>query len=274
MSTATTDPVAALKEAHRVTWAAGDYAAVAEHIDQVPPAHLLAAVGISPEHDVLDVATGTGNAALRAARTGAKVTGLDLTPELLVVAQARARQARVELELIEGDAEDLPFPDASFDRVLSVFGIQFAPRHEVTAAELVRVCRPGGVIGLVNWTPEGLIGQMFKVMGKYMPAPPSFASPPPKWGDEEHVRRLFAPYDLELSFERGMNTWAFPSVDEYQEFFEARYGPTIKAQEKLSADGTWDDCRAELRELYESLNEATDGTCRLEAEYVVIVGRR
>jgi SAM-dependent methyltransferase len=202
------------------------------------------------------------------------MTGLDLTPELLDVARERAARAGVELELVAGDAEDLPFPDASFDRVLSVFGIQFAPRHEVTAAELVRVCRPGGAIGLVNWTPEGLIGQMFKVMGKYLPKPPDFASPPPKWGDEAHVRELFAPYGLELSFEKGMNTWSFPSVEDFQSFFEERYGPTIKAQERLRADGTWDDCRAELRELYESMNEATDGTLRIDAEYVVIVGRR
>jgi SAM-dependent methyltransferase len=273
MSTTTTDPIAALKDIHRATWAAGDYASVAEHIDDVPPTHLLAAVGINPGDEVLDVATGTGNVALKAART-AKVTGLDLVPELLDVARDRADRAGVELELVVGDAEDLPFAGASFDKVLSVFGIQFAPRHALVAAELVRVCRPGGSIGLVNWTPEGLIGRMFKIMGKYLPAPPDFASPPPKWGDEEHVRELFAPYGLELSFERGMNTWSFPSVESYQTFFEERYGPTLKAQERLTAEGTWEQCRAELRELYESMNEATDGTLRIDAEYLVVVGRR
>ena len=274
MSTTASDPVAALKSVHRATWAAGDYATVAERVEDAPPAHVLAAVGIDPEHDVLDVATGSGNVALRAARTGARVTGLDLVPELLDVARRRAAEAGVELELVEGDAEDLPFPDESFDRVLSVFGIQFAPRHEVAARELVRVCRPGGAIGLVNWTPEGLIGRMFKVMSKYLPAPPEFASPPPKWGDEQHVRELFAPYGLELSFERGMNTWTFPSVDEYQTFFEERYGPTIKAKERLSAEGTWEQCRGDLRELYESMNEATDGSLKIDAEYLVVVGRR
>jgi SAM-dependent methyltransferase len=268
------DPVAALKDVHRQTWATGDYASVAEYVDDTPPAHVLAAVGISPEHDVLDVATGSGNVALRAARTGARVTGLDLVPELLEVARSRARSAGLEIELVEGDAEDLPFEDESFDRVFSVLGVQFAPRHEVAAAELVRVCRPDGAIGLVNWTPEGVIGQMFAVMSRYLPPPPEFASPPPKWGSEEHVRGLFGPHGVELSFERGMNPWAFRSVDACLTLFEERYGPTIKAKERLRSEGTWERCRAELRELFESRNEATDGSCRFDAEYLVVVGRR
>ena len=143
-----------LKQTHRATWAAGDYAAVAEHIDAVPPRDLLNRVAIAPGQDVLDVATGTGNVALRAAAAGAHVVGLDLTPELFATARRRAAEYRVAVEWIEGDAEALPFADASFDHVLSVFGVQFAPRHEVTAAELARVCRPGGHVGLVNWTPD------------------------------------------------------------------------------------------------------------------------
>ena len=158
---------------------------------------------------MLDVATGTGNVALRAAELGADVTGLDLVPDLLDVARGRD-DGRVAW--IEGDAEALPFDDASFDRVLSVVGIQFAPRHQVVADELVRVCRPGGAIGLVNWTPEGLIGRMFKILGKYMPKPPAFASPPPLWGSEEHQRTLFAAHDVSLSFERGVNPFVFPSA--------------------------------------------------------------
>ena len=142
---------------------------------------------------MLDVATGTGNVALLAAELGAEVTGLDLVPDLLDVARSRDDG---RIAWIEGDAEALPFADASFDRVLSVFGIQFAPRHQVVADELVRVCRPGGAIGLVNWTPEGLIGRMFKILGKYMPKPPAFASPPPLWGSEEHQRSLFAAADV------------------------------------------------------------------------------
>jgi ubiquinone/menaquinone biosynthesis C-methylase UbiE len=145
-----------LKASHHATWAAGDYAAIAELIDEIPPAHLLHVAGVGPGQTVLDVATGTGNVALRAAEAGAEVVGLDLTPELFDVARRRAEALGLEVEWIEGDAEALPYGDGAFDRVLSVFGVQFAPRHEVAATELVRVCKPGGVVGLCNWTPEGM----------------------------------------------------------------------------------------------------------------------
>jgi SAM-dependent methyltransferase len=266
--------VAALKDVHRATWAAGDYPAIAEHIDSVPPTHLLATIGIEPGQRVLDVATGSGNVALRAAAAGADVTGLDLVPELLEVAARRASAQGVEIELVAGDAEELPFADESFDRVLSVFGVQFAPRHRRTAQELARVCRPGGAIGLVNWTPEGLIGQMFAILSRYLPAPPPFASAPPLWGSEEHVSELFEGTGVQLEFERGTNPFVFDSIDEYMTFFEERYGPTIKTKAKLEADGRWDECRAELRALYDELNQATDGTMRIDSEYLVSVARR
>jgi ubiquinone/menaquinone biosynthesis C-methylase UbiE len=247
---------------------------VAKLVEEAPPAHLLASIGISSDHDVLDVATGTGNVALRAARSGARVTGLDLVPDLLDVARQRAADAGLHIELDEGDAEALPYADESFDRVLSVFGVQFAPRHGVTADELARVCRPGGAIGLVNWTPQGLIGRMFRVLGKYMPAPPPFAAPPPLWGDENHVSELFAGHRIAFEYERATMPFVFPSVEEYQSYFEERYGPTIKAKQRLSAEGTWDQCRAELIALFEELNEATDGSCRIESEYLVAIGRK
>jgi len=268
------DPVAQLKSQHRATWATGSYAEVATLVEEVPPTHLLAAVGVSSEHDVLDVATGSGNVALRAARSGARVIGLDLTPELLEVARSRASDAGLEIAFVEGDCEALPFPDASFDRVLSVFGVQFAPRHEVTADELVRVCRRGGVIGAVNWTPQGLIGRMFRVLGRYLPPLPPFASAPPLWGDEDHVGELFAGHGLELEFERGTTPFTFPSLEEYQRYFEERYGPTIKTKQRLEAEGTWEQCRAELMALYEELNEAADGSCRIESEYLLTVARK
>ena len=264
------DPVAAVKLAHRATWAAGDYPAVARHIAHGPVRDALTAAQVQPGARVLDVATGSGNVALVAAQENAHVVGLDLVPELLDVAHSRAQAAGVEIEWVHGDAEALPFADGSFDSVTSVFGVQFAPRHQATADELVRVCRPGGTIGLVNWTPEGLIGQMFSVMGRYLPAPPAFASAPPLWGDERHVGELFAGHDVTASFKRASNLFAFESVDAYQTFFEQRYGPTIKAQERLAPEGRWDECRAELRELFDRVNTATDGSCRIEAEYVAI----
>jgi len=275
MSTSTlTDDgaLARLKAAHRTTWAIGDYPSIAEHIAQTMPTHVITAAGIEPGDRVLDVATGTGNVALIAARDAATVTGLDLTPELLDVARQRARAVSAKVEFVEGDCEALPFRENSYDRVLSVVGVQFAPRHAVTAAELVRVCSPGGVIALANWTPRGLIGQLFQIMGRYLPAPPPFASAPPLWGDEAHVRSLFAGHDVELSFERGHNAFRFGSVAEYQTYFEQKYGPTIKAQEALGE--RWPDCQTEIHELYESLNQATDGTCHVEAEYLLVVARK
>jgi SAM-dependent methyltransferase len=263
-----------LKQAHRATWAAGDYPAVAEHIDAVPPRDLLNRVAIAPGDDVLDVATGTGNVALRAAAAGARVVGLDLAPELFVAARRREAEYRVSVEWIEGDAEELPFAEASFDHVLSVFGVQFAPRHAVVAGELARVCRPGGAIGLVNWTPTGVIGELFTIMSGYLPAPPSYASAPPLWGSEAHVRTLFAGTGVELSFGLGQNPWRFDSAEHWVAFLETAYGPTLKARERLTAEGRWDACRAEMVAMAERRNEATDGTLFLWAEYLVAIGRK
>jgi SAM-dependent methyltransferase len=267
-------PVAELKLAHRATWAAGDYAAVARHIDDVPPRDLLARMDIQPGQEVLDVATGTGNLAIRAAAAGAEVVGLDLTPELFEAARARAAAEGVVVDWIEGDAEELPYEDERFDRVLSAFGVQFAPRHEIVAHELAGVCRPGGRIGLVNWTPEGLIGELFKIMGRYLPAPPAFASPPPLWGDEAHVRRLFEGSRVMLEFDRGHNPWRFESPEAWVAFMETAYGPTVKARQRLTAEGRWQDCRAELLALAERRNEATDGSLHMEAEYLITVAHK
>jgi SAM-dependent methyltransferase len=266
--------VADLKRVHRATWAAGDYAAVAEHIDAVPPRDLLERVDIRPGQDVLDVAAGTGNVAIRAAAAGAQVVGLDLTPELFDTARRRAAAADVTVDWVEGDAEDLPYDDDRFDRVLSTFGVQFAPRHAIVAQELARVCRPGGIIGLVNWTPEGQIGELFKIMGRYMPAPPDYASPPPLWGDEQHVRGLFAGSGVELEFARGHNPWRFDSAEHWVVFMETHYGPTLKAREKLTAEGRWEACRAEIVAMAERRNEATDGSLLIPGEYLIATGRK
>jgi ubiquinone/menaquinone biosynthesis C-methylase UbiE len=263
-----------LKDTHRATWEAGDYAAVAEQIDAVPPRDLLDRVDIRPGQDVIDVATGTGNAALRAAAAGANVVGLDLAPALFATARHRAVEYGVTVDWQQGDAEDLPFANESFDRVLSIFGVQFAPRHQVVADELARVCRPGGLIGLVNWTPEGLIGQLFKIMGRYLPAPPDFASPPPLWGTEEHVRGLFGATGVELEFARGHNPWIFDSAEHWVAFMETLYGPTLKARERLTGEGRWEDCRDEILALAERSNEAGPGGLVMRAEYLIAVGRK
>ena len=222
---------------------------------------------------MLDVATGTGNIAILAAAAGAQVVGSTSRPSCSTP-RAGARRHGVAVDWVEGDAEDLPFDDESFDLVLSAFGVQFAPRHEIVARELARVCRPGGRIGLVNWTPAGQIGELFKIMGRYLPPPPDYASPPPLWGDEEHVRGLFAGTAVELEFARGFNPWRFDSAEHYVVFMETHYGPTVKARERLTAEGRWEECRGEILAMAERRNEATDGSLLMYAEYLVTVGRK
>jgi SAM-dependent methyltransferase len=263
-----------LKKTHRATWAAGDYGAIAELIDDVPPRDLLRWVEVEPRQEVLDVAAGTGNIALRAAAAGADVIGLDLTPELFETARRRALEYGVNVDWLEGDAEQLPFEDDRFDVVVSAFGVQFAPRHEVVARELARVTAPGGQIGLVNWTPEGMIGELFKVLGRYLPTPPDYASPPPLWGSEDHVRDLFEGTGVELEFRRGYNPFRFDSAGGFISFFETHYGPTLKARERLSAEGSWDDCRAEIVAMAERRGEPEADGLLLSSEYLVTVGRK
>jgi SAM-dependent methyltransferase len=266
--------VADLKRTHRSIWAAGDYAAVAEMIDETPPRDLFARVDVAPGQDVLDVATGTGNLALRAAAAGARVVGLDLTPELFVTARERADRDGVVVEWVQGDAEELPFEDERFDVVLSAFGVQFAPRHAVVARELARVCRPGGTIGLVNWTPEGQVGELLRTVGRHLPPPPDFASPPPLWGSEQHVRELFASLGVTLEFTRGLNPWQCDSPEHYVAFMETHYGPVVKARERLTGEGRWEQCRRDILELVQRRNEATDGSLLMYSEYLVTVARK
>jgi SAM-dependent methyltransferase len=273
-STAGPSGIADLKRAHRSTWAAGSYAAVAERlIDEVPPRHLLERAGIEPGMEVLDLATGTGNVAIKAAQLGARVTGLDLTPELFGRARERADAAGVTVEWVEGDAEDLPFEDGRFDRVLSTFGIQFAPRHEVAAREAVRVTRPGGTIGFVNWTPQGQLGQVLKAVGARLPKPPEYASPPPLWGDEAHVRELFGAA-VELDLERATNPIVgFASAEEWVDFMAANYGPLVKAREKLAPQGRWEELREEVVAITASLDQGDGDGLHVEAEYLLGIGR-
>ena len=191
-----------LKAKHRALWASGDYPAVAADLIPELGPRLVKACGVRSGQRVLDVAAGSGNAAIPAAVAGAGVTASDLTPELFEAGRSIAAQHGVALDWIEADAESMPFADNSFDVVLSCVGAMFAPHHQVTADEIVRVVRPGGTIGMINWTPEGFIGNLFKTMAPYAPPPPAGATPPPRWGDEQHVRDLFGDRVIDLDMRR------------------------------------------------------------------------
>ncbi|HEY2768382.1 MAG TPA: methyltransferase domain-containing protein [Solirubrobacteraceae bacterium] len=265
--------VEGFKQGQKAMWAMGDYPDLARWIEAV--GELVAErVGAAPGEELLDVATGSGNVAVPAAARGARVTGLDITPELLEVARARAAQAGLEITWIEGDAEQLPFPDGSFDRVSSCFGVIFAPRQDHAARELVRVARPGATIALTAWTPEGLNGQMFKTMGAHMPPPPEGLRSPILWGSEDHVRELFSGSGVELTFERHMIDFKHDSPESWVQYNERVLGPTIMAKNALEPQGKWEPLREELLGLYRANNQAQDGSLHVSAEYLLTVARK
>jgi SAM-dependent methyltransferase len=264
--------VAAFKQVQRNIWSAGDYPDIAHRIESAAE-RLVEAADVGARHEVLDVATGSGNVAIVCAQRGANVTGLDLTPELFEAARRRAAAANVRCEWIEGDAEELPFPDDSFDRVLSTFGTMFAPRHERAAAELVRVCRPGGTIAVAAWTPEGGNGQMFKTVASHMPPPPPELKPPTMWGNEEYMRNLFGPLGVDLSFARHNVIFEAESPEAWLEYNERVLGPMVVARAALEPQGRWDPLHSDLLDLYRSLNLNRDGSFRAEGEYLVTVAR-
>jgi SAM-dependent methyltransferase len=269
----TTISLESLKEAHRRTWASGDYARIAELVTDVG-GRVVERAGVIAGREVLDVAAGTGNAAIPAAEAGAQVIASDLTPELFVVGRRRAADAGVAIEWITADAEELPFEDARFDYVLSSLGVQFAPRHEVVARELVRVCRPGGTVALGNWAADGYIGRFWTTMGPYMPKPPAYASPPPGWGRIDHVEQLFAEHPVELTFQRETLEFEAESPDAFIDMFGELYGPLLQARNALSADGRWDALRDDLIALSAEANIAGDGGFRAPSDYLVIVARK
>lgn len=229
----------ALKTKHAAMWASGSYPTVADYVVGSLGGILVDTVDVQPGQRVLDVAAGTGTSALPAARRGARVTATDLTPELLDVGRAAAEAEGLELSWRTADAEALPFADAEFDVVLSCIGVMFAPHHQLAADELVRVCRPGGTIGVLSWTPEGFIGQMFATMKPYAPAPPAGASPAPLWGRADHVRSLFGERVTDLvARQQNLRVDRFADGAEFRDFFKANYGPTIAVYRFLGDDGT------------------------------------
>jgi SAM-dependent methyltransferase len=222
---------------HRALWALGDYAAIAADVVAPLGPELVAACGIGPRHRVLDVAAGTGNAAIPAAATGAQVVARDLCPQLVQRGREKAAERGVVLDWREANAEALPFDDDEFDVVMSCIGVMFAPHHQSAAEELIRVCRAGGRIGVISWTPEGFIGQMFATMKPYVPAPPAGAAAPPLWGSEPHVRALLGEQVTDVVTQRReLTVSAFADGIAFRDYFKANYGPTVAAYQGIAAD--------------------------------------
>lgn len=264
-----------LKARHRAMWASGDYPQMVETFLTPLGPVLVEACGIGEGQTVLDVAAGTGNASIPAAQRGAKVTASDLTPELFEAGRKRAEAAGVELDWQEADAENLPFEDASFDVVMSSIGAMFAPRHQQVADEMVRVCKPGGTIGMLNWTPEGMIGDLFKTMGPFAPPPPPGASPPPLWGGEDHVKELFGDrVELTTLRRENLDITAFAKPSDYATHFSDFYGPTIVARKNARANDREDELDAALEAFCHRWNRGTDEQARFEQEYLVVAGTR
>jgi len=266
---------AELKARHRKMWASGDYDSMVETFLLPLGPRLVEACGIGLGMRVLDVAAGTGNASIPAAQRGARVTASDLTPELLEAGRRRAEAEGVELEWAEGDAEHLPFADEAFDVVMSSIGAMFAPHHQEVADELVRVCRPGGTIGLLSWTPEGMIGALFRLMGPFAPPPPPGAQPPPLWGSEEHMKELFGDRVDFGTLERDvLDVTAFEGPHDYGEHFKALYGPTIAARANAQRTEREAEFDAALDRFCDDWNRGTPDRARFDKEYLLAVGTR
>ncbi|MBS1811328.1 MAG: class I SAM-dependent methyltransferase [Acidobacteria bacterium] len=260
--------MAQLKAKLKTTWTSGDFDKIAQIIEPGAVA-FMERLALKPGVRVLDVACGTGNLSFPAARAGAIVTGVDIAPNLLATARTRARAEGLQIQFDEGDAEQLPYTDASFDVVVTMFGAMFAPQPEVTAAELRRVCRPDGQIAMANWTATGFIGQMFKTTAAHVP-PPNFPSPL-LWGDETTVRERLQNDIDELQCTRRMISFRLPMTPEQTvDYFRTWYGPTLRAFAALDESGQA-ALHRDLTQLWSEHNQATDGTTHVEAEYLEVM---
>ena len=262
----------ALKNRQMASWASGDYAVIGTTL-QIVGEELAEACDLLCDERVLDVAAGNGNATLAAARRGCHVTSTDYVAALLERGEDRSRAERLEVTFQVADAEALPFEDASFDAVLSTFGVMFTPDQPKAAAELARVCRPGGRIGLANWTPEGFVGQMFKTLGQHLPPPPG-ANPPSRWGTEAWLHEHFDERDFLLQVTRRTFNFRYRSAAHFIDTFRQWYGPVHKAFAALPADGA-KALEADLTELINRMNRAGDKSLVVPSEYLeVVITRR
>jgi SAM-dependent methyltransferase len=265
-----------LKARHRAMWASGNYPVMVDTFLLPLGPRLVEACGIKEGLRVLDVAAGTGNASIPAAQTGASVTASDLTPELLEAGRSRPAAAGLDIEWVTADAEDLPFDDESFDVVMSSIGVMFAPHHQAAADELVRVCRRGGTLGLMSWTPDGMLGALFGTMKPFAPAPPPGASAPPLWGSEEHLQDLIGGrVEFHTLGREMLEITAFERARDYGEHFKSYYGPTIAVRANAAGNGRAAEFDAALDAFCDEWNRAPAGEpARFEHEYLLAVGTR
>ena len=264
-----------LKQRHRAMWATGDYPLMVETFLLPVGTRLVEASDIGPGLRVLDVAAGTGNASIPAARRGATVTASDLTPQLLQAGRQTAEAEGLELDWVEADAERLPFDDGSYDVVMSSIGVMFAPHHQDAADELVRVTRPGGTIGLLSWTPEGMLGALFRTIKPFAPPPPPGAQPPPLWGSEAHVDELFGDRVEFHTLKRDvLEITAFEHPRDYAKHFTAYYGPAIAARANAAREGREAEFDEALGQFCDEYNLGTPERARFEMEYLIAVGRK
>ena len=266
-----TPDLVAIKGRQQLTWSSGDFDRLAALLTIVGEL-LCEAVDFHPGQRVLDVACGSGNTALAAARRFGDVTGADYVPALVERARERAACERLPITFEVGDAEQLPYPDASFDVVLSTYGVMFAPNQEQAARELLRVCRPGGRIGLANWTPEGWLGGLFRVTGRHVPPPPGLASPM-RWGTEDGLRELFGDGISSLTVERRDFVFRYPSPRHWLDFWRDYYGPTLKAFEAVGEAGR-EALERDLLEHVAAGNRSGDETMIVPGEYLEVVAVR
>ncbi|HWM64895.1 MAG TPA: methyltransferase domain-containing protein [Solirubrobacterales bacterium] len=262
----------AVRQAQQKTWSEGDFAMVAGLVMMVAE-ELVEALDVVPGERVLDVACGSGNAALAAARRSwGNVVGVDFVPALLERGRERAAAERLDVEFVEGDAVELPFGDAEFDVVTSIFGAMFAAEQERAAAELLRACKPGGRIGMANWVPDGGVGKMFMTIAKHAPPPPGVPSPL-RWGTEEGVRELLGDAVADVRIERKQARQAFRSTDHFLDFFRTYFGPTKVAYERVGPEGE-EALTADMRSYLEESNTAGDRALVLKPEYLQVVATR
>lgn len=271
MSSAVSPEMETLKSRLKTTWEAGDFSQVAKHIETTAEA-FVNRLGITPGMKVLDVACGSGNLAIVAAKLGAEVTGVDIADNLVEAARKRAESEGLNIRFEQGDAEALPYEDNSFDLVMTMYGAMFAPRPDVVASELLRVCKPGGRIAMANWTPEGFAGQMFKLAGKYLPPPDM--PPPVQWGVPEIVKERFGDRVTNLTITKRLADMTFEfGPSQVVEHFRTYFGPTVMAFKAIAPDQQ-ESYRQDLESLWTQNNTKADGTTLVKGEYLEVIAEK